>query len=322
MAKIIGIEIGTDNMKLSVCVDGKIKALASERMPESLVVDGRAASPAAMTDFVRSACKKNGIRGRVCALVLPPQVVIGQRVTMPLMTESQLQLNLPYEFRDFVGKEAAKYTYDYTVIRTDGNEMELYAAAVRTEIVEEYANILRRAGLKLKVAVPAEMAWANLIRAAKVPGRVCVLDVGNTTTRVNIFENGQYAMGRSIEIAGHDLDEAVAAAKQLDVHAARTRKETNFKNILSSDTCKEIYSNLAVEVMRIVNYYRTSVEDGDGLQDLYYCGGSSAIEPLREAIVKRTDMEMHHISRLFKKDRVSEDELLCCALAVGAAIQR
>ncbi len=37
---------------------------------------------------------------------------------LPLMTEEQLRLNLPYEFHDYIGDEMDKYVFDYAMIRT------------------------------------------------------------------------------------------------------------------------------------------------------------------------------------------------------------
>ena len=57
------------------------------------------------------------------------------------------------------------------------------------------------------------------------------------------------------------------------------------------------------------------------LSDIYYCGGSSVIEPLRNAILKATGLTMHHIHRLIP-GKVVGDQALSCALAAGAAVQK
>ena len=41
-----------------------------------------------------------------------------RRFEMPLMTEEQLRLNLPYEFHDYIGDEMDKYVFDYAMIQT------------------------------------------------------------------------------------------------------------------------------------------------------------------------------------------------------------
>jgi type IV pilus assembly protein PilM len=321
---MIGVEFGSNTMKMAVCDGTKVKKMAFARMPEDLVREGRVTSPAAMTEFLKNMMKENGIRGGNCAMVLPSSLVIGHHVTMPAMSESELKLNLPFEFRDFVGKDGAKYDYDYSVMGVKDNVMELYAAAVRKDVVEEYYSIFKKAGLTLKIAIPAEMAWANLIAASQnLPRKICIVDVGHNSTRVNIFVDGNFVMGKDIEMAGAMLDETIAAEQKVDAYVAHTRKEANMNKVLSEDVMNDAYQALAIEVMKIVNFYAyTDNAEGGDLEHLYYCGGSSVIEPLRTTLLKATGMTMHHVYRLVNMDDTVSDMALYCALAAGAAVQQ
>ena len=323
-SRMIGVEFGSNTMKMAVCDGNKVKKMAFSRMPEDLVREGRVTSPAAMTEFLKSMMKENGIRGGNCAMVLPSSLVIGHHVTMPAMSQSELKLNLHFEFRDFVGKDGAKFDYDYSLIDIKDNVMELYAAAVRKDVVEQYYSIFKKAGLTLKIATPAEMAWRNLVdNAANLPKKLCIVDVGHNTTRVNIFVNGSFVMGKDIDMAGALIDQTIADDQQIDAYAARTRKEANMNNIISSDLLNDAYQTLAIEVMKIVNFFNYSdTTEGGPLQHLYYCGGSAVIEPLRTCLLKATNMTMHHVHRMVNLDGASADQALYCALAAGAGIQK
>lgn len=322
-SKMIGVEIGSSTLKMAVYSGNTIKTMAVKRMPDDLVREGKITAPDAMVNFMKDMRKEFGIPSGHCSLVLPSQVVISHNVVMPVMDEAELQLNLPFEFKDFVGKEAAKYYYDYSVVSVANGTMELYAAAVRMEIVDEYYDILRKAGLTMKVAIPPEMAWMNLVnRATKEPKKLCIVDIGYGYTRVNIFANGNFVMGKDIEMGGIMLDQTIASAQEVDTYVARTRKEANMNEVLATDPCVEFYQSLAIEVMKAVNFYSYSDTDSTvALSDIYYCGGSSVIEPLRNAILKATGLTLHHIHRLVPGKLVS-DQVLSCALAAGAAVQK
>ncbi len=323
-SKMIGIEIGSDTVKLAVVSGGKVKTMAVERMPENLVREGKVTAPAAMSSFLRTMCKKNGIYGGSCALVLPGKQVINHRITLPVMSEDELMLNLPFEFRDFVGKEGSKYTYDYVITSVKDNTMELYAAAVRKDVVESYYNILRKAGLTLKIAMPVEMAWNNLVlKAEKEPEQICIVDIGHNMTHVGIYVGRQFVMGREIEMGGQMLDETIADKQKVDPYVARVWKESNAENVLNNELCGDVYNALAMEIMKIVSFYGYSDEaEGAKLQDIYCCGGSSTIEELRTAIIKSTELTMHHIKRLVPLDEGVDTELTqYCAIAAGAALQ-
>ena len=321
-SRMIGVEIGSSTLKMSVSVGGRIKQMAYKRMPEDLVREGRVTSAAAMTQFLVEMRKEFGIRPGPCALVLPGQAVISHQVTMPVMNESELLLNLPFEFRDFVGKDGAKFEYDYSVMSVKDGVMELYAAACRKELVEEYYSIFKKAGLTLKVATPAEMAWLNLVRqASKQDEDLCIVDIGHNLTRVNIFSGGNFVMGKDIEMGGALIDESIASTERIDPYVARTHKENNLNEVLTADYCVEAYQAIAIEVMKILNFYAYSTGEADKLNHLYCCGGSSVIEPLRTCILKATGMTMHHVQRLVRLDGVDIDQSVVCSLAAGAAVQ-
>ena len=322
--RVIGVEIGSTTVKMAVNVGGVIKQMAVEKMPEDLIREGRPTSAAALTEFIKTMMKTHGIRKGTCHFVLPSQLVIAHHVTMPMMSEAELKLNLPFEFRDFVGKDGAKYDYDYSVVDIKDNVMNLYAAAVRKDVVEEYYNIFRKAGLTMKVAMPVELAWLNLIsQAPNLPGKLCIVDLGHNTTRVSIFEDGNFVMGKDIEMGGALIDETIAADQKVDAYVARTRKEANMNKVLSCDAVNDAYQALAIEVMKTLNYYAyTDNSEGGKLAHLYYCGGSSVIEPLRTALLKSTSMTLHHVHRLVNMDETVSDMALYCALAAGAAVQQ
>ena len=321
---MIGVEFGSNTMKMAVISGGQVKKMAVEAMPEDLVREGRVTSPAAMTEFLKNMMKQHGIRGGSCAMVLPAPIVIGHHVSMPAMAHSELMLNLPFEFRDFVGKDGAKYEYDYSVMDLKDNVLELYACAVRKDIVEQYYSIFKKAGLTLKIAMPPEMAWRNLIAADQnLPKKLCIVDIGHSTTRVNVFVNGNFVMGKDIELAGALLDQTIADNMQIDAFAARTRKEANMNKVQSADFMNDAYQALAIEVMKIVNFFNYSdTSEGGPLEHLYYCGGSSVIEPLRTCLLKATGMTLHHVYRLVDLDGATADQALYCSLAAGAASQK
>lgn len=322
--KMIGIEIGADSVKIAQVKNGKVLNMAVESLPDHMVSNGRVTAPAAMSYFLKDMLKRYKIRGKDCAFVIPPQLVISQRVTLPLMTEAELKLNLPYEFKDYVGRNSDDYAYDYIVSAIRGNMMDLYTAAVRKDIMEEYYNIFKRAGLTLRMAMPSELAWLNVIRnAPKSPASLCIIDIGHEKTHINIYQNGRFVMGKDIEYAGQLFDEAIAQELEVDSYAARTLKESDTDRIQSSENLKQPFGAVAIEVMKTLTFYSYSDgTDKEPLRDMYLCGGSANIEILRTAIVKATDLVPHHVARLLNMDEELIPLAIRCGLAAGAAMQK
>jgi len=320
---MIGIEIGAETLKLAQVKNGKIVRMAVERMPEHLVSEGRITAPATMAKFIKTAMQNNNIRGKACSFVLPPQMVVSQQLTLPMMTRDELEINLPYEFKDYVGRNTDDYIFDYIVTGIHDNVMDLYAAAVRVDYMEEFFGIFKKAGLTLKMAMPAEMAWLNVLRnAKKCPDSLCIVDIGHEKTRINIYRDGQFVMGKDIEFAGQVFDETIAMDQQIDSYAARTRKEANHNDVQNLESLKQSYGAVVMEIMKIMTFYSYSNGmERESVKDMYLCGGSANIEMLRNAIVRATDMEPHNISKLLNVSAEQTAEAMRCGLAAGSAMQ-
>ena len=322
-SKSIGIEIGSDTLKMTVVQGSKVLLMAAERLPDHLIQDGRVLSPETMSSFIKQMRKNHHIPGGQCAMVLPPQFVIGLQLSLPVMKEEELLLNLPFEFHDYVGKGDDVYNYDYIIRDVHDNIMDIYAVAVRHDLVEEYWNIFKKAGLDLKVAIPQEMAWLNLIGEAKdVPEKLAIVDIGHNSTRINIFDKDNFVMGKGVEFAGQLFDETIAAEMKMDPHAARSRKEGNIDDILNAEFMQQPFGAVAIEVMRTVSFYNYSLSpEQEPLKDVYFCGGSANIEILRTAITNATELNLHPIDQLLNTKDDDASMALRCALCVGAAIQ-
>lgn len=82
------------------------------------------------------------------------------------MTEKELRLNLPYEFRDYISQGKDRYVYDYAMLgmRNDADGqpegMDLLAvAAPKRSHRRLYRDVPSRRYLKLKVALPEQAAY-------------------------------------------------------------------------------------------------------------------------------------------------------------------
>ena len=178
MAKtILGVDIGTDSLKLALVKGTQVKRTASAPMPQGLIREGRVVSTQSMGELIRVTMKENRIRANHAALVLSNESVFIRNVSMPWMSSDQLAYNLPFEFRDYISDELKNYVCDYAMISTPeelqamkdqpaeegiGRRMDLTAVAAPISLVEESTEMMRMAGLKLIKAAPAITAFSSL----------------------------------------------------------------------------------------------------------------------------------------------------------------
>ena len=310
--------------------------LYSEPVPDDLVRDGQIISYEAMSDFLKEVFKKHRITEKRCSVIIADELVYVRYISMPYMKPEQLKINLPYEFHDFISEDKNKYVFDYAFINVkeggddSAGELELMAAAAKKSVIADYAESLKHAGLKLAAAVPYVMTYSNIIREAEsritevenngVVREYCFVDIGHTSCRINIFVGRKLVATRVIEYGLNMLDSAIAEAEGVDIHIARTRKESDFNGVLSSETCVNVYNAIAIDIMRPVNVYRCNKQESL-LAEAFICGGGGKIAPLMDVISANTDLAVIPVESLTDcpKEFIKDAELFTCA--IGAARQ-
>jgi len=323
---MLGFDIGACTLKIARWDGASVRGTVSAPVPDNLVNNGVILSYAAMADFIKETARENRLSGRDCAVILPASHAFFRRVTLPVMTAEQLRINLPYEFRDFLTMDKDKYFYDYAVnelVRDgEGGQMDLTAAAVPKEVISEYRDMFRRAGFRLRTAIPVECAYSNLLRARVGAGgrEYSFLDLGHTASRLHIFTGTRFEATRVIDIGLSNLDEAIADAMGVDQHIAQAYKISNHQDAQTLEGALGVYGAIALDTRKAVNFYGFNNRDSD-LRNLWCCGGGIHIPALLDAISQSVELAIHDAAELLPPAAPGVEGLSACAAAIGAAIQ-
>lgn len=167
--KYLGIDIEDRFLKLVVMKDGKVLKTCLEVMPDNIVMGGRIAAFHALSDYLRDTVRRNKIRVKDVTFALPSETYYIRRAKLPKMTAAQLQINLPYEFHDYLQDDTDQYVFDYSVLSVDEKSMELLIAALSKRQVEQYKEMCKRAGLRLCKLVPDVLAIQEIVLPSENP---------------------------------------------------------------------------------------------------------------------------------------------------------
>lgn len=346
---ILGIDAGTDRLKLVLVEGGYVLDAVAVPMPENLIKEGRITSIESLSDLISRTLKDNGIKAKKAAYVLPSETVYIKNVKMPMMNAEQLSFNLPFEFNDYISGEIKDFVFDYAVLEDDEEEvpedeaptaeseaegeeaeeneeapeqeetLNLMAVGAERAVVEEVTAMLRKAGLKLVRTAPAVCSYISLIRQqreslSEYSDEYGILDLGHESIRMYIYKGDKYEATRVLDSGLSALDDVLSEAYGVDRHIAHTYLLNNFENCHDREECRVIYENIAVELMRAMNFYRFSNPD-NSLTDIWLCGGGASIAPLKTALSEMLDMRLHTASELIPDG----DDIPDCNTFVQAA---
>lgn len=307
MKNCVGFDIGNHAVHVAVRKGGEIVRSVSERLPEGLVLNGRITSVEAMSDMLKEIRRNNKIRIKNAALVLPAGLCYCRRFTIAAMSKDQLLFNLPYEFHDFITDDKRNYFFDYAVVGVtkdeQGNptEYDLIGAATRKDVIADYSSMFNKAGFKLKIAIPEELAYVNILRS--IGGEAhkhAILDIGHNAVRLFMFLGDQFESVRVIDYGCNALDVVISEKYGVDDHyLSSTYRETNYEGANELDGCREIYNAMTIEILKAVNFYRFN--GGGRLEHLHCCGGGAKNEVLIDTLRRGLPLEVTDLSEFFGK---------------------
>lgn len=317
MAKtLLGIEFGSCRIKISVVKGNKVVKFIKEDMPENIIQGGEVVSWEALSDFLGQVVRKKHLGGKDVALVIPDSMTYTRRLSVPIMNEKQLKVNLPYEFHDFIAEGKENYIYDYAVVSVEEDEngtdigLNILAVAISKELMTNYVQLFKRLRMKLVMAAPQCLCFGALMRHIDPQLSTkdfAILDLGYTATRINIFSDGVFDTTRSIELGCQALARRVAEQLGCDEHIASLYLVQNTNDIMNSESVRDICADIAVDVMRAVNYYSYEKRD-NSLENIYICGGGAMIPQLVEELRDNVPLNIVPLAEL-SNNIVSEDVL-------------
>lgn len=327
---VVGFDIGNSFLKVAVRKN-KVVRVHTIPMPDNLVKEGLVIYPAMMIDFLKDIKKEFKLKSGPCGIILPEALTIYRSMTLPPMTDRQLDINLPFEFHDYITGEPEDYVYDYCVqelVRDEEDEvteMKLVAAAASKERVLEYTNMFKSAGFKVQTILPQEVAVTNLLKDAIQKGKAlpdkeyCIINIGHLSTKVYIFRGEKLLVTRTIAIGGIDFDKAISENENVDIYMAATYKATNFNEVMDKEYCREVFTKLTLEVMKVLNYYYFNNRDS-ALDRVYFAGGVSGLTALCHSIADTTNLVYKPITKLLP-DIMDAEEAANGLLAIGLLMQ-
>ncbi|MBQ1492705.1 MAG: pilus assembly protein PilM [Blautia sp.] len=180
--------------------------------------------------------------------------------------------------------------------------MELMAVCCQKTVLEDAQGFTDKASLKLKICTPTVCTYIALIRhqlesVLKESPEIGILDLGYGAVRMFMFHRDKEVASRSLEVGLSTVDDVLADAYGVDVHLAHTYLVTNFEDCQRRAECMAAYENIAVELMRALNFYRFS-NPNNSLTDIWLCGGGAVIEPLVTTIGDMIGIQLHRAEEL------------------------
>jgi type IV pilus assembly protein PilM len=190
--------------------------------------------------------------------------------------------------------------------------------AVAKALMDSYKNLFKILKLKLVMAAPQCLAFGSLFRhldPALCERDFAILDIGHSSSRINIYSNGIFDTNRTIDIGCAEFGRRVADLLGCDDHIATFHMLQNTNDVMNSDSVREACGDIAINVMRAMNYYNYEKRDNT-LENIYVCGGGAMIPQLIEELRESVALNVVPLTDL-ATDSLDGDSLISGPAAIG-----
>ncbi|AHV99321.1 pilus assembly protein PilM [Paenibacillus sabinae] len=294
-------------------------------LPQGMIVANQVAESEALLDLVKQWVKKEGLRGSRIALSIPPSQIIIRKMTIPSANDKQVGQLVKLEVETGLHLPFDNPVYDYVVTEVDEDQSHLLVFAAPRKPIQEYIDILEKAGLRVTSVEIAATALARSLSTGKGESfeETMLINMEQSMLDVYMFRSGNPVFIRTINLM--DLSQSVPQDNAASVsdwymaEAAASSEEAHKQ--LSPEQVVEI----TAEILRMLNFYQYSLHDGSTrIKNVLIAGAPDArrqlFEELHQSLTEQ-DVSMIGLEQLAASANVPDSGLNDYRVAVGAALR-
>lgn len=299
---VLGVDISASSVKvLELSQSGehfRVERYAVEPMPQNAMVEHSITEVDQVAQAIARAVKRSGTRLKHVALAVAGSHVISKIVGMPAgLNDRDMQTQIEMEADRHIPYPLDEVNMDFEVLGTASEDAELVnvlLAACRKEIVDDYAAVADGAGLTPTVidieTYAMENAYGLIARnmaGAGMEKTVAILDIGATTTTINVMHNCRSVYTRDHTFGGRQLTEEIQRRYGLSYEeAGLAKKQGGLPDNYQTDVLRPFMEALCQEATRALQFFYSS-SPFNSVDQVLLAGGCAQIAGIDELVAAR-----------------------------------
>jgi len=290
----IGIDIGTSSIKVVELEKGKGKILSNYGVLGADYFIGKthqnreqgtlAINESIISHALSSILKETGIKSKDAFFAIPDYATFFTTFNLPAMSEAEIPEAVKYEAPRRIPLPLSEVTLDWQLIkggpsREGRTPLRILLVTVPNELIAQYQKIADSVGLKI-VALEAEVfaLVRALIKYQDKSNVVCLLDIGERSTTINIVAQGILKLSYSFDVSGEDFTNTIAEKLQIEKTKAEIVKRiygfTDKKSVIK-EIVKPVGKALLEKIKSIFD--EVYLEDKERVGKVILAGGGATL---------------------------------------------
>lgn len=287
-----------------------------------------------LAEVVKKLYQETRIATKNVVVALPQDQVFTRVITLPKLSEEELESALKWEAEQYVPFPLEEVTLAHQIIgqtTTDSQEKtEVILVAAPNHLIGKLTRVLKIASLN---PISLEIEIFAIARSLVPPDSQTILlaDLGATATDLAIVENGQVVFVNSVPTAGEALTRAVA--KELGLQAGQAEA---YKKAYGVDAQQlegkikaaigPVLEVIVKEMEKTIQYYQAS-RPGKMVNGIILSGGTASLPEVCTLFANKLNLEIqlgNPFSRIIKDKMVAQipaADIFLYTVAIGLAMK-
>ncbi len=296
-SSLFGLDIGSSAVKLVELREGKggfeLVSFGMAALPPEAIVDGALIDATTVIDTIEDLVKTHQVKATDVATSVSGHSLIIRKINLPVMSQEELEESIQWEAEQYIPFEISDVNLDFQILGPvpgDQTQMEVLLVAAKKELINDYVDVIREAGLSPVVVDVDAFAIENMyeINYPVVQDEVLALiDIGASVMNINFTKGGVSNFTRDVSFGGNQYNEEIQKKLNLSYQDAEAAKVGQDVEGVNQRDVEKIIAGvndaLIGEIQRSIQFFSSSAGD-DRINKVVLSGGCSRARGLTQAM--------------------------------------
>ena len=301
---LLGVDISSSSIKVLEMagegLDYRLESYGIEPTPPDSVIENTITDPEAVGDAIGKAVAKSGtnLKDAACAIAGPK--VITKKITVSSeISEKDLEGQVLLEMVQHIPHPIEDISLDFQIENRPGDSespFELTVVATKSENVDSCVVALERGGLNPKVIDIELFALENAVSLTskineddKLNSVLGVIDIGSSSTKFSVMENGLIVYNREQNFGGKQLLNEIQRNYGLSYEEAKSGlAESSLETGYLEKIVAPFVESASQEIERAIQLFYSS-SNASRIEHISLTGGCASLTGIIESVSSKTD---------------------------------
>lgn len=324
---VIGVDIGLSTVKVAEVIklaNGNFKLIkyAAIALPEGSLIEDDIQKEEEIIEAIQDAFREAGISNPNVCIGLSGPNTLARKLQLPGGSLEEIEDNVMWEVEQYLPFSIEDSMVSFDVMReNEGGGVEVLVAGAKVNIVENFKDLIDKAGYRVKIVDMDLIAMTNVFEhltdgQLETENTWLLVDFGAQKTNFVIYKKGGIVFTKEMNIGGVIVTEEIQRQMGVNYIEAEELKIIGDENGNLPEEILEIIGDVLdaffSEIKKTLDFYITQTSD-ESIQGCLVTGGTCLLPGLIDGLEELTGIEVSVLNPFerieFDKRKFNEDDI-------------